>query len=81
MPDFDKMTREQFMRPASQGGMSMGEGRKMEPQVGPDGRATNGTVYNDCPDSPDGLHHFTCYACLNSVEFFRCDHCPKEYSD
>lgn len=62
------------MRPASQGGMSMGEGRKLDPNSG-------GTVYEGCPSSPDGKHHFTCYANLNSVEFFRCDYCPEEFSD
>ena len=76
----DRSTREQFMRPVSQGGMSMGEGRKMEPQVR-DGRVVNGTIYLGCPNSPDGLHHFTCYANLNSVEFFHCDYCSKEFSD
>lgn len=62
------------------GNISMGERRKAEPQV-VDGKVVNGTVYEGCPNSPDGLHHFTCDENIQSVERFVCDYCPKFFYD
>jgi hypothetical protein len=55
-------------KPMSQGGMSMGEGRKLAP-------------YGKCDKSPDGMHHYTAVANLNSVEHFVCDYCPDNWWD
>lgn len=63
------------------GPVSMGEGRHLDPEVGPDGKSNSGTVFNDCPTSPDGLHHFTAVSCIQSIEHFVCDHCPKHFYD
>lgn len=71
------MSREEFMRPVREGGMSMGEGRVLEPPQ-------HGTLYEGCPNSQheSGQHRFVCYANLNSVEFFRCSYgCGAEFSD
>lgn len=74
------MTWEQLERPASQGGMSMGEGRKKEPTFDSSGRV-NGTIYEGCPNSPDGYHHFTAVSNIQSVEHFVCDYCPENWYD
>ena len=76
---WEGMSREEFMAPVSQGGMSMGEGRVIEPEEG-----FQGTLFEGCPkaENPWGKHRFVCYANLNSVEFFRCSYgCGTEYSD
>lgn len=78
---WDGQTREQFMAPMSQGGMSMGEGRVIEPEEG-----FQGTMMDGCPNAegknPWGKHRFVCYSNLNSVEFFRCSYgCGTEFSD
>lgn len=61
--------------------MSMGAGRKNEPSFDKDGNQVGGTVYNDCPKSPDGYHHFTAASNVQSVEKFVCDYCPKFFYD
>ena len=76
---WDGMTREELERPVSQGGMSMGEGRKLEPPTDPE-RWVAG-MFKGCPSSPDGMHHYTAISCIQSVEHFKCDHCPEEFYD
>jgi len=61
--------------------MSMGAGRKLEPEFNDKGEQIGGTVFNDCPVSPDGYHHFTAISNVQSIETFKCDHCPKTFSD
>ena len=69
MSSFDHIrTREQMERPAAEGGMSMGEGRKLAP---------SGT----CSKSPDGKHHYTAVSNVQSVEHFVCDHCGEGFYD
>lgn len=69
MNQFDRIrTREEFERPVSQGGMSMGEGRRLEP-------------YGTCAESPDGKHHYTAVSCIQSVEHFVCDYCRDDWWD
>lgn len=60
--------------------MSMGAGRKAEPEI-VDGKCINGTIYEDCPNSPDKFHHFTAVSNVQSVEKFACDYCPKFFYD
>lgn len=67
---WDGMTREELERPVSQGGMSMGEGRKLRPDWWP-----------GCEKSPDGNHHYTAISCIQSVEHFVCDHCEDSWWD
>lgn len=55
---------------SSWAGMSMGEGRKLEPQ---------GTCPSD--KSPDGKHHYTAVSNVQSVEHFVCDHCGDDFYD
>lgn len=68
----------------SWGGMSMGEGRKLEPYTDDQGcpsKFKGGTMFDGCPSSPDSLHHFTAVSCVQSVEHFVCDHCGKDEWD
>jgi len=60
--------------------MSMGAGRKSEPHI-VNGECINGTVYLNCPKSPDGFHHFTATSNVQSVERFDCDYCEKYFYD
>jgi hypothetical protein len=62
------------------GPVSMGHGRKMEPNV-VDGKVTNGTAFIGCPNSPDTFHHFTAVSCIQSIEHFVCDYCPEYFYD
>lgn len=61
-------TREQMEKPVAEGGMSMGEGRKLRPM-------------GKCEPSPDGQHHYTSISCVQSVEHFVCDHCRNDFYD
>jgi hypothetical protein len=54
-------------------GMSMGEGRKIEPGIM--------SKEGECPKSPDGKHHYTAVSCVQSVEHFVCDYCPDDWWD
>jgi len=63
-------TKDRFGQPygSSWEGMSMGEGRKLEPT-------------GDCPESPDGKHHYIAVTCVQSVEHFVCDYCGDDWWD
>ena len=73
---WDGMSREELERPVSQGGMSMGEGRRLEPTLVQDSE-----LFGPCAASPDGMHHYTAVSCIQSVEHFVCDHCRNGWYD
>lgn len=82
MTRWDGMSREDLERPVSQGGMSMGHGRRLVPPPAP--AHAGGTIFEDCPRSPrpDRRHEYTAVSNLNSVEHFVCDFgCGEEFSD
>ncbi len=66
------MATDRFGQPygSSWAGMSMGEGRRLEP-------------YGECPSdaSPDGKHHYISILCVQSVETFQCEFCHDEWTD
>ena len=76
MNQFEGKSWEELKKPVAQGGMSMGEGRVLEPP-------NFGTIFQGCPNSKheSGEHRFVSYANLNSVEYFRCSWCPEEMVD
>jgi hypothetical protein len=55
--------------------MGMGGGSRLEPEFDDEGNLTNGTMYEGCPKSPDGYHHFSHASCVQSVDHHVCDHC------
>lgn len=62
-------TRADLERPVSEGGMSMGAGRKVV-----------GWREGVC-SSPDTKHHYTAVSNVQSVEHFVCDFCGDSYYD
>lgn len=80
MNQFEGKSWEELKKPASQGGMSLGEGRVIEPEEGFQGTMTEGCQF---AKNPWGKHRFQCYSNMNSVEYFRCtyDGCDAEFVD
>lgn len=74
---FDNIhSREQFERDVSEGGMSMGAGRRLEPLL-----IEGSDYYGPCAGSPDGMHHYVAISNIQSVEHFKCAHCPANWYD
>lgn len=70
MNRFDHIkTREDMEKPVSEGGMSMGGGRKIT------------SWSKNCLKSEDGHHHYTAVSNVQSVEHFVCDDCGDSYYD